>query len=71
MDLLVLHFERLSAIIENPCNCLHHLEPLRRMVYNFYYFHTDNKVADVERETAILTHVLHKKIDTLYRDKID
>lgn len=70
MEQLVQHFEKLSAIIQSNRNCLHHREPLVRLIDNFYNFHIKDFNKDKFRETGILTYMLHKRLNKVYENSL-
>jgi hypothetical protein len=62
MDELILHFEKISAIIQADCNCLYRATSYNRMIENFYNIHFNDLKIDKSRETELLTTILKNRL---------
>ena len=70
MEELVQHFEKISATIQSNRNCLHHKEPLARLIDNFYNFHIKDARHDKFRETGILTFILYNRLNKRFENSL-
>ena len=70
MENMMLTFLRLMEIITDKNNCIHHYEPLRKLVENFNIVYSFEEDGHLKREADILTYSMQTKINMIHEKKL-
>lgn len=70
MEKMVQCFWDINGIIGNIGNCVHHFEPLRKLIENFNKVYSLEEGGSLKCEADALTYCLHEKLKMVYGEKL-